>query len=78
VGFPMRLVTWDRELMAELRRRVPGLLVADFEAFLDAYLKDVAQKPKEQVRSDYAKFTGFYFAHNDDPARKAAFEAALR
>jgi hypothetical protein len=78
IGFPMRLVTWDRELMAELRRRVPGLLVGDFEQFLDAYLKDVATKPKDVVRADYAKFTGFYFAHNDDPARKAAFEAALR
>jgi hypothetical protein len=78
IGFPMRLVTWDRALMAELRKRVPGLQAVDFEAFLDDYLKAVAQKPKEQVRADYAKFTRFYFAHNDDPARKAAFEAALR
>jgi hypothetical protein len=74
----MRLVTWDRELMAELRRRLPGLQAVDFEQFLDGYLKDVANKPKAQVAADYAKFTGFYFAHNDDPARKAAFEAALR
>lgn len=78
VGFPMRLVTWDRALMAELRRRVPGLQVVDFEQFLDGYLKDVASKPKAQVAADYAKFTGFYFAHNDDPARQAAFAAALR
>jgi hypothetical protein len=77
-GFPMRLVTWDRDLMRELRRREPGIQVQDFEAFLDAYIAEMPKKTKEQVRADYAKFQPFYFARNDDPQRRAAFEAFLK
>lgn len=77
-GFGMQLVTWDRDLMRELKRREPGLVVQDFEGFLDAYLADLPNKSKDQVRADYAKFTPFYFVGNDDPVRRAAFETFLR
>jgi hypothetical protein len=73
LGFPMRLVTWDRELMRTLRARDPNIVVQDFEQFLDAYIADLPNKPKAQVRADYAKFRGFYFAHEHDPARERAF-----
>lgn len=77
-GFDVILVTWDRELMRELRRREKDLRVQDFEAFLDAYLAALPGKTREQVRADYAKFQPFYFARNADPVRQAAFEAFLR
>lgn len=78
VPFPMRLVTWDRELMAELRRRDPGIVVQDFEQFLDAYIADLPNKAKAQVRADFAKFQPFWFDHTDDPARRRAFETFLK
>jgi hypothetical protein len=78
VGWPMRLVTWDRDLMRELKRRDPSIAFTDFEAFLDGYLADLPNKSKDQVRADFAKFEPFYFAHNDDPVRRAKFAAFLR
>jgi hypothetical protein len=50
----------------------------DFEAMLDAYVADLPNKPKEQVRADFAKFRAAWFDHADDPVRRAAFEAFLR
>lgn len=78
IGLPMRLVRWDRALMAELRRREPSLQCVDFEQYLDAYLAALPQKSKAQVAADYAKFRPFWFDHTPDPARQQAFEAFLR
>ncbi len=78
VPVPAKLVTWDRELMAELRRRDPGLQVVDFEAFLDGYLEELPQKPRQQVVKDLAKFRRFYFDHNEDPERLGRLEAFVR
>jgi hypothetical protein len=77
-AFLVRLVTWDGELMRELKRRDPSTKFTDFEMFLDGYLADLPNKNKDQVRADFAKFVPFYFAHNDDPVRRAKFEAFLR
>jgi hypothetical protein len=73
-GLPARLVTWDRELMAELRRRDPNVAFDDFEVFLDRYLADLPNKGKRQVAKDLARFRRFYFDHNDDPERLRRFE----
>ena len=78
VGLPMRLVTWDRELMRELLRRDPSIRVQDFERVLDDYLATAADRPKDELRRDYATFRRFYFDHNDDPERQRRFEALLR
>ncbi|MCB9876411.1 MAG: hypothetical protein H6835_02325 [Planctomycetes bacterium] len=78
VDLHLRLVTWDRELMAELRRRDKDIDVQDFEQVLDDYLAAAAAKSKQQLADDFARFRRFYFDHNDDPARRARFEALLR
>jgi hypothetical protein len=78
VPLPARLVTWDRELMRELKRRSPALVFTDFEQFLDGYLGDLSGRSKAQVAADYAKFVPFYFAHNTDPERQRKFEDFLR
>jgi hypothetical protein len=78
VPIPARLVTWDAELMRELKRRAPGMQFADFPEVLDRYLGEMKDKSREQVRADYAEFTAFYFDHNDDPARRRVFEDFLR
>ncbi|MEO6595481.1 MAG: hypothetical protein ABIP94_12075 [Planctomycetota bacterium] len=78
IPLPARLVTWDRKLMQELRRRDPGIVVQDFEQFLDAYIAELPNKTKAQVAADFARFRPFYFDREGDPARRQAFEAFLR
>ncbi|HEB53911.1 MAG TPA: hypothetical protein ENI87_11720 [bacterium] len=78
VNTPMRLVTYERELMAELRRRDPNVQFVDFEQFLDRYLAGLASKSKAEVRRDLIAFRRYYFDHNDDPARLAKFEDFVR
>jgi len=78
INLPVQLVTWDSELMAELRRREPSIQCVDFEDYLDGYLAALGSKPREQVAADMRKFRRFYFDHNDDPARLARFESFLR
>ncbi len=78
-AIPARIVVWDRELMAELRRRQPELLCVDLEHEIDRYLTQVMPtRDKAQVRADYAALRQFYFDHNDDAARRAAFENYLK
>ena len=75
---PGSMVTWDRELMRELKRRDPNIQVVDFEQFLDAYIADLPSKQKPDVRRDLQKFRRYYFDHNSDPERLAKIEAFLR
>lgn len=76
--FKVRLVTWDRELMQELRRRDPTMRFRDFEDVLDDYLAKAGALPKARVQRDYERFRRFYFDHNEDPDRRATFEALLQ
>jgi hypothetical protein len=78
VPIPAKLVTWDRELMRELKRRSPALAFTDFEQHLDDYLSDLPGKGKAKVAADYARFVPFYFAHSTDPERRRKFEDFLR
>ncbi len=78
LAMPVRIVTWDRELMAELRRRQPRLMGSDFEGALDLYIAKMPQMQQAEIARDYVDFRRFYFDHNDDAARQAAFEAALK
>ncbi len=78
VPLPCQLVTWDRELMRELRERDPSIKVDDFEEFLDTYIADLPKKQKPEVQKDLAKFRRYYFNHNKDPDRLGKIEAFLR
>lgn len=78
LAMPVRIVTWDSKLMAELRRRQPRLMGSDFEGALDEYIKAMPTKTKEQVAKDFVDLRRFYFDHCDDAARRGAFEAFLK
>jgi arabinofuranosyltransferase len=75
---PCSMVTWDRELMRELKRRAPGIKVTDFEEYLDRYIATLATKSKSGVEKDLAKFRRYYFDHNEDPIRLQALESFLK
>lgn len=78
LAMPMKIVIWDRALMRALRERQPKHFGSDFEAALDAYIRELPNKPKEQVAKDFADLRQFYFDHNDDPERRAAFEPYVK
>lgn len=75
---PCSIVTWDRELMRELRRRDPAIQFVDFEQHLDAYIEAFPNKRKAEVAKDLAKFRRYYFDHNEDSVRLAKFEEFLK
>ena len=78
---PVKMVVYDRELLAELKRRNPALTFPDFEGALDAYIAELANKDpvgdRQQVERDYRAFCEFYFDHNEDEERRAAFRRFL-
>jgi hypothetical protein len=78
IALPMRIVTWDRELMRELKRRDPNIQFTDFEPFLDQYIATLSQKNKADVAADFAAFESYYFRWYADPARRQAFDDFLR
>ena len=67
---------WDARIMADLEAR--GAEFEDFPTFLDGYLAGNAAGKPTQVREDFETFKNFYFDHNDDPQRFAAFREILR
>ncbi|MBI5154081.1 hypothetical protein HZA57_02495, partial [Candidatus Poribacteria bacterium] len=72
-------ITYDRDLVAEIRRRCgTGVVFTDFEDYLDQYLAArLPAVPREQLMRDYTEFSDYYFRHNDDPGREGVFQAAL-
>jgi hypothetical protein len=74
-GVTGRILTYRREVLDVLASR--GVKFVDFPSFLDDYLAEVDEMPVEKVRGEYASFQSYYFHHNDDPVRNAAFEARL-
>jgi len=69
---PGVLVTYQKELMDEIRRRAPYTIFVDFPRWLDeVYLPRLAQLPPARARRDLQDFDRFYFdpnRHLDDPA----------
>ncbi|TPV93605.1 MAG: hypothetical protein B7733_19655 [Myxococcales bacterium FL481] len=71
------ILRYDREVMREIRRLVPGAKFRDFERYLDRYIRGMSKKPRSEVEEHYRWFKRYYFDHNDDPKRQGPFEALL-
>ncbi len=69
------LLHWDPLVFAEWKRR--GAVFPDFPAWLDGYIARMPTEPDKRVKSDYEKFSHFYFQHVADPARERPFRARL-
>jgi len=69
---PWQLARYDRELVQELRAKVPELHIPDFERWLDGYIEKLPRQSREQVSKDLRWFRLYYFDHNDDPERLQA------
>jgi hypothetical protein len=77
VPAPAKLVVWDANLLAELKRRDPGVLFVDLPAALDQYIAAMPQKTRAEVQKDLAALDEFYFwpgtdgKARQDPERRA-------
>lgn len=72
-GVDVRLLHWDPVFVDYVRAR--GANVPDFPAWLDQWLARIDTLPGDWARAQAVEH--FYFAHNSDPRRAAAFEARL-
>lgn len=70
------IVAYRRGVMDPLKTREEIELV-DFERFLDDYIARMAERSPEQIERDYEEFEAYYFDHNRDPVRQAAFLSKL-
>lgn len=72
------MIIYDRDVMNRLGERFgDSIRFIDFEAYLDDYLASIDGRPRDEVRRDFERFRDFYFRHNADPTREAAFAARL-
>ncbi|HVU04208.1 MAG TPA: hypothetical protein VHE30_20765 [Polyangiaceae bacterium] len=69
------ILHWDDGMMRDLRAR--GASFQDFPEYLDQYIQGIGSRPRADVARDYERFRLFYFDHQKDDRRKAAFEARL-
>lgn len=74
---PARLLRYEPDRIAELRRRDPGFQCVDLPAFLDDYLQQLEQRSKAEVAADLAVFRRVWFDGRDD-ARLAVLTAFLQ
>jgi hypothetical protein len=71
-----RVLHWDPELMAALRRR--GAQFGDFVVGLDQLISHLDRMPPDQVAEHYERIKRFYFDPVGDAEREAAFKRHLR
>ncbi len=74
-GVDVRLLHWDPAFVQYVRAR--GADVPEFTVWLDRLLARVDTMSDASVLAQWQAVQHFYFAHNTDPQRLAAFEARL-
>lgn len=71
-----RILRYEARTMRELARSGQFTFIR-FEDTLDEYLRKIDRVEPVKLAQDYAEFTRYYFAHNDDPARETPFRLRL-
>jgi hypothetical protein len=67
------ILRYDRELMHAIREIDPEVWFHDFEIYIDRYIARMPYSSAKKVRKEWDFFKRYYFDHNDDPERRAAF-----
>jgi hypothetical protein len=68
------VLVYDRVMMNAIRDADPDVYFHDFEIYIDKYIARLPHSEPRKVRREYSFFKTYYFDHNDDPERKAAFK----
>jgi hypothetical protein len=67
------VLIYDRVLMNAIREAYPDVYFHDFEIYIDKYIARLPHTDPKKVRREFNFFRSYYFDHNDDPERRAAF-----
>jgi hypothetical protein len=67
------ILAYDRELMNAIAEIEPDVYFYDFEIYIDRYIARLPNNNPKRVRKEWDFFKRYYFDHNDDPERRAAF-----
>jgi hypothetical protein len=72
------MVTYDRDLLLALERRLPGKVTyVKFEEYLDTYIQQMKTKKISEVRADLKDFDDYYFRWVNDERRRSVFRSYL-
>ncbi|HZL83908.1 MAG TPA: hypothetical protein VFD07_00870 [Candidatus Krumholzibacteria bacterium] len=77
-GLDGEIITYDRALMEQVRRRCRDVEFVDFPQYLDDYIRRAPGLAVDVLGRDLAQYRAYYFAHNQDPDRLAQLQAILR
>ncbi|MBA3706717.1 MAG: hypothetical protein H0W84_12695, partial [Bacteroidetes bacterium] len=74
------IITYDNKIISQMQEKFGGnFKFTNFQAYLDDYIKNkLPVASHEQLQKDYDNFNSYYFKHNDDKQREAAFLNALK
>jgi hypothetical protein len=67
------VLEYDRVMMNAIREADPDVYFHDFEIYLDKYIARLPHTDAKKARREFAFFRSYYFDHNEDPERRAAF-----
>jgi hypothetical protein len=67
------ILIYDRELMNAIREVYPDVWFYDFEVYIDKYIARLPHTSPRKARHEFRLFKKYYFDHNEDPERRAAF-----
>ncbi len=75
-GMGGSIFIYDNDIMEELRRQ-RDIQFVHFPSYLDKYIRQMPQMPREKVLADYQEFRRYYFDYNNDPERERMFKEIL-
>jgi hypothetical protein len=71
------MITAYRNAVMDSLRKYPGVRFQPMPEYLDQYIAAMEEKNPAGIADDYAWFREYYFRHNDDRPREAAFRYFL-
>lgn len=72
------VLIYDRVMMNAIREAYPDAYFHDFEIYLDKYIARLPHTDVKKARREFSFFRSYYFDHNDDPERRAAFSTYFK
>ena len=75
-GMGGSIFIYDNEIMEKLRKQ-KDIQFVHFPSYLDNYIRQMDQMPREKVLADYHEFRRYYFDYNDDHERERVFKEIL-
>jgi len=75
--FQARIIIYENAVMEKLAA-YPEVKFVRMPAYLDSYIREMKNYPREKIEQDYQFFKSYYFDHNADTLRRGAILAFLK